>query len=114
MKGYHIFFIILRLLVLIQLVLVVFMKQSFSPLIKLLIDSVLKLSLGLFIIFFFYFNNVGLDPWDIYVLQFSGILVLVNIDFTSLLKITDTVSPEISEKLSILKTIQRHPKYEES
>ena len=114
MKGYHIFFVILRLLVLIQLLLVVFIKQSFSPIIKLLIDSVLKLSLGLFIIVFFYFHNVGLDPWDIYVLQFSGILVLVNIDFTSLLKITDTVSPEISEKLSILKTIQRHPKYEES
>ena len=90
------------------------MKQSFSPVIKLLIDSVLKLSLGLFIIFFFYFNNVGLDPWDIYVLQFSGILVLVNIDFTSLLKITDKVFPEISDKLGVLKTIQRHPRYEES
>ena len=114
MRGYHIFFIILRILVLIQLVLVVFMKQSFSPVIKLLIDSVLKFSLGLFIIFFFYFNNVGLDPWDIYVLQFSGILVLVNIDFSSLLKITDKISPEISDKLSILKTIQRHPKYEDS
>ena len=114
MRWYHVFFIILRLLVLSQLVLVIFMKQSFSPVIKLLIDSVLKLSLGLFIIFFFYFNNVGLDPWDIYVLQFSGILVIVNIDFTGLLKITDKVSPEISEKLSILKTIQRHPKYEES
>lgn len=113
MKGYHIFFIILRLLVLIQLVLVVFMKQTFSPVIKLLIDSVLKLSLGLFIIFFFYFNNVGLDPWDIYVLQFSGILVLVNIDFSSLLKIINKVSPEISDKLSVLKTIQRYPKHDE-
>jgi hypothetical protein len=90
------------------------MKQSFSPTIKLLIDSVLKFSLGLFIILFFQFNHVGLDPWDIYVLQFSGILVIVNIDFTSLFKITDKVSPEISDKLSILKTIQRHPKYEES
>ena len=90
------------------------MKQNFSPVIKLLIDSVLKLSLGLFIILFFYFNNVGLDPWDIYVLQFSGILVIVNIDFTSLLKITHTVFPEISDKLSILKTIQRYPKHEES
>lgn len=114
MKGYHIFFIILRLLVLVQLVLVVFMKQSFSPTVKLLIDSVLKLSLGLFIILFFHFNHVGLDPWDIYVLQFSGILVIVNIDFTNLLKIADTVFPEISQKLGILKTIQRHPKYEES
>jgi len=109
MKGYHIFFFILRLLVLIQLVLVVFMKHNFSPLIKLLIDSVLKLSLGLFIIFFFYFNHVGLDPWDIYVLQFSGILVIVNIDYTSLLDIIGRFYPTISKKLNILKTIQRHP-----
>jgi len=83
------------------------MKQSFSPVIKLLIDSVLKLSLGLFIILFFYFNNVGLDPWDIYVLQFSGILVIVNIDYSSLLDIIAKVSPNTSKNLEILKTIQR-------
>ena len=110
MKGYHVFFFILRLLVLTQLILVVFMKQSFSPVIKLLIDSVLKLSLGLFIILFFYFHNVGLDPWDIYVLQFSGILVIVNIDYSSLLDIIAKVSPYTSKNLEILKTIQRHPK----
>jgi len=114
MKGYHIFFFILRLLVLVQLILVVFMKQNFSPTIKLLIDSVLKLSLGLFIILFFQFNHIGLDPWDIYVLQFSGILVIVNIDFTGLLKIIDKISPTVSNKLSILKSIQRYPKYQEA
>ena len=110
MKAYHIFFVILRILVLFQLVLVIFAKQTFSPLIKLLIDSVLKLSLGLFIIVFFYFNTVGLDPWDIYVLQFSGILVIVTIDFTSLLEILSKVSPDASKDLEILKKIQRYPK----
>ena len=110
MKGYHIFFAILRILVLIQLILVVFAKQTFSPIIKLLIDSVLKLSLGLFIILFFYFNNVGLDPWDIYVLQFSGILVIVTVDYSSLLDILSKVSPNTSKDLEILKTIQRYPK----
>lgn len=110
MKGYHIFFAILRILVLIQLVLVVFMKQNFSPIIKVLIDSVLKLSLGLFIIVFFYFNTVGLDPWDIYVLQFSGILVIVTVDYTSLLDIIGKFSPSTSKDLEILKQIQRYPK----
>lgn len=110
MKGYQIFFVILRLLVLIQLLLVFFMKQDFSPLVKLLIDSVLKLSLGLFIIIFFYFNNVGLDPWDIYILQFSGILVIVNIDYTRLLDLIAKVYPTVSNNLSILKQIQRYPK----
>ena len=109
MKGYHIFFVMLRLLIAIQIVLVIFKKKSFSPMIKVLIDSVLKLSLGIFIIFFFYFNNVGLDPWDIYVLQFSGILVIVDIDYGSLLHIIDKLYPGISNKLSILKIIQRYP-----
>uniref|UniRef100_A0A6C0ANT3 Uncharacterized protein n=1 Tax=viral metagenome TaxID=1070528 RepID=A0A6C0ANT3_9ZZZZ len=110
MKVYHIFFVILRLLVAIQVVLVVFKKKSFSPSIKVIIDSVLKLSLGLFIIIFFYFHNVGLDPWDIYVLQFSGILIIVDIDYASLLDVIGKVSPSISKNLEILKTIQRYPK----
>jgi hypothetical protein len=108
MKGYHVFFVILRLLVLIQLVLVIFKKRIFSNKIKLIIDSVIKLSLGLFIILFFYFHNSGIDPWDIYVLQFAGILIIVDIDFTGLLDIISMYSPALSKSLGFLKTIQQY------
>ena len=108
MKEYHVFFVILRLLVLIQLILVIFKKRIFSNKIKLIIDSVIKLSLGLFIILFFYFNNIGIDPWDIYVLQFAGILIIVDIDFASLLDIISIYSPTLSNSLSFLKTIQQY------
>ena len=108
MKEYHVFFVILRLLVLIQLILVIFKKNVFSNKIKLIIDSVLKLSLGLFIILFFHFNNSGIDSWDIYVLQFAGILIIVDIDYSGLLDILSIYAPELSNSLSFLKTIQRY------
>ena len=108
MKEYHVFFIILRLLVLFQLILVIFKKQIFSNKIKLIIDSVLKLSLGLFIILFFYFNSSGIDPWDIYVLQFAGILIIVDIDYSGLLNLISNYSPALSNSLSFLKIIQQY------
>ena len=110
MKAYHIFFILLRILVILQLLLVIFKKQHFPPDIKTLIDSVLKLSLGIFIIFFFYFNNVGLDYWDIFVLQFSGIIIILDIDYVNLLKIKKRIIPQIGDNLDFLTTIQRYPK----
>jgi len=108
MKEYHVFFVILRLLVLIQLILVIFKKRIFSNKIKLIIYSVLKLSLGIFIILFFYFNNSGIDPWDNYVLQFAGILIIVDIDYSGLLDLISNYSPTLSKSLSFLKIIQRY------
>jgi len=109
MKSYHIFFIMLRILVLLQLGLVIFKKKLVTPEFKVIIDSILKLSIGLFVIIFFYFNNVGLDPWDIYVLQFSGVTMLVDIDYTNLIEIIRKYSPWLATKLGILKDIQRYP-----
>ena len=85
MKYYQVFFVMLRILVIIQIALVIFKKQHLSPELKTIIDSILKLSIGAFIIVFFYFNNVGLDAWDVYILQFSGIVIMVDVDYESLL-----------------------------
>lgn len=108
MKSYHIFFIILRLLVILQLALVIFKKRLIKPDFKVIIDSVLKLSIGLFVIVFFYFNNVGLDPWDIYVLQFSGITMILDIDYVDLIEIIGKYSPWLENNLGILKDIDRY------
>ena len=108
MKSYHVFFIMLRILVLLQLALVIFKKRSIKPELKVIIDSILKLSIGLFVIIFFYFNNVGLDPWDIYVLQFSGITMILDIDFISFLEIIGRYFPWLENNLGILKDIQRY------
>jgi hypothetical protein len=108
MKSYHIFFIILRLLVILQLALVIFKKRLIKPDFKVIIDSVHKLSIGLFVIIFFYFNNVGLDPWDIYVLQFSGITMILDIDYVNLIEVIGKYSPWLENKLGILKDIDRY------
>ena len=110
MKYYQVFFVMLRILVIIQIALVIFKKQHLSPELKTIIDSVLKLSIGAFIIVFFYFNNVGLDAWDVYILQFSGIVIMVDVDYDSLLKIVGRYFPYISNNLAFLKDIQRYPK----
>jgi hypothetical protein len=100
----------LRIIVFIQIALVIFKKQHLSPELKTIIDSILKLSIGTFIIVFFYFNNVGLDAWDVYILQFSGIVIMVDVDYESLLEIVGRYFPAISKNLAFLKDIQRYPK----
>jgi hypothetical protein len=109
MKYYHIFFVTLRLLVLLQLILVIFKQAVITPEIKIIIDSILKLSIGLFVILFFQFHNIGLDPWDIYVLQFSGLVIMADIDYGGLLKIIGHGYPALASDLSFLKNIQRYP-----
>jgi hypothetical protein len=110
MKHYQVFFVMLRIIVFIQIALVIFKKQHLSPELKTIIDSILKLSIGTFIIVFFYFNNVGLDAWDVYILQFSGIVIMVDVDYESLLEIVGRYFPAISKNLAFLKDIQRYPK----
>ena len=88
--------------------LVIFKKRLIKPDFKVIIDSVLKLSIGLFVIVFFYFNNVGLDPWDIYVLQFSGITMILDIDYVDLIEIIGKYSPWLENNLGILKDIDRY------
>lgn len=110
MKHYQVFFVMLRILVFIQIVLVVFKKRHLSTELKTIIDSILKLSIGAFIIVFFYLNNVGLDAWDVYILQFSGIVIMADVDYENLLKIVGKYFPAISTNLAFLKDIQRYPK----
>ena len=108
MKYYQIFFILLRVLVILQLILVIFKKQIINPDAKVLLDTVLKLGIGSFLYLFFLFNTIpGLDYWDAYILQFSGLVIILDIDFITLLPVLKKYSPWLSQNLSFLETIQR-------
>ena len=108
MKGYQIFFLILRVLVILQLILVIFKKNIVNPHIKLILDSILKLGTGSFLYLFFTFHKIPeIDYWDAFILRFAGIIVLLDIDYGSLLDILMNYSPWLAEKLTFLKTIQR-------
>jgi len=109
MKGYHIFFYLLRIVVTGQIILVVLKKNVVTQDIKIVIDTLLKLSIGFFIIFFFWQHDVGLDRWDIFILQFAGIVIIADIDYTDFLAVVRKVYPGLSSKLDILKSVQRYP-----
>jgi hypothetical protein len=108
MKLYQAFFVVLRVLVILQVILVILKKNIINPDIKIIIDTVLKLGLGGFLYLFFLFHTVpGIEYWDAYILQFAGLVIILDIDFSSSLKILSKISPELSKNLSFLDTIQR-------
>ena len=108
MKHYHYFFVSLRILVVLQIVLVLSGKVTTHPHVKLLIDTLLKLGIGAFLVLFFMFNEIpDLDPWDSFIIQFSGVVLMLSIDFSSILDIINIYSPMLSQRLDFLKAIQR-------
>jgi len=109
MKHYHYFFVSLRILVVLQIVLVLSGKVTTHPHVKLLIDTLLKLGIGAFLVLFFMFNEIpDLDPWDSFIIQFSGVVLMLSIDFSSILDIINIYSPMLSQRLDFLKAIQRN------
>jgi hypothetical protein len=112
MKHYQYFFVSLRILVVLQILLVLSGKVTTQPHVKLLIDSVLKLGIGAFLFFFFMLNDIpGLDPWDSYIIQFAGVVLMLSIDFGGLLNVVGKYSPFLAKQFGFLKTIQgaQHP-----
>jgi hypothetical protein len=94
MKGYQIFFLVLRVLLILQVILVIFKKNILNPEIKLIIDSVLKLGMGTFLYLFFTFNKIPeIEYWDSFILQFAGLIILLDIDYGRLLDILGKYLP---------------------
>jgi len=107
MKRYQSFFFILRVLVILQLILVIFKKKIVNPDIKVVIDTVLKLGMGGFLYLFFTFHKIPeIEYWDAFILQFAGLIILLDINYGNILKVIEKYSPFLAGKLSFLKTIQ--------
>ena len=88
MKSYHIYFIGLKILLIIQLVLVVFKKLTRNEKVYLFTDTIFKLSVGLYLIIFFnLYSFPGLEFEDTLIVRFSGTIILLDIDYVSLFNI---------------------------
>lgn len=88
MKGYHIYFILLKILVVIQVVLVFLKKMTEDSEIYIVTDTIFKISVALYLFIFFIVNSFpGLDFEDTVILRFSGMVMLYDIDYTGLLRI---------------------------
>jgi len=108
MKYYQYFFIVLRILVILQTVLVLSGKFTSEPHTKLVIDSLVKLGIGAFLFFFFLIHEIpGIDPWDAFIIRFAGVVLMLSIDFGGLLDIVDKYSPVLAKQFGFLKAIQR-------
>ena len=86
MKGYHQFFIFMRVMVILQAVLIIFKKQTKSSDIYIVLEAVSKLAVGSFLYLFFLLHPLeGLEYGDILILQFAGILIMIDINYPELL-----------------------------
>jgi hypothetical protein len=107
MKYYQYFFVVIRALVILQTVLVLSGKFASEPHTKLVIDSLVKLGIGVFLFFFFLLNEIpGIDPWDAFIIRFAGVVLMLNIDFGGLLEIVGEYSPTLAKQFDFLKAIQ--------
>jgi hypothetical protein len=91
MKGYQLYFFFLKLVVLAQIILLALnFKVAESPLFA-VVDTVFKLSLGLFLgIYFWLFRPKGIDWEDGIIVSVGGFLILTDIQFGPLMELYKT------------------------
>jgi uncharacterized membrane protein len=105
MKGYQIYFFVLKTIVLAQ---IVFLAAGFdaakSPIFA-LVDGLFKLSLGLFLgIYFWLFTPKGLDFEDGIIISIGGFLILAEIHFAPLIKFYEARDWTIEKAFSLVPT----------
>jgi hypothetical protein len=77
MKKYHVFFLVLKLLIIIQFVLILGNKQSVDSTIYLITEIIFKTSIGIFIDIFLFHNNIeGMLLEDKVIISFGGALLI--------------------------------------
>ena len=73
MKHYHIFFLILKAIILLQFLLILLNKQTINSKIYIITEILFKISLGLFIEIFLFHNQIeGLLFEDKIIFSFAG------------------------------------------
>lgn len=102
MKQYQIYFFVLKLIVLLQ---VVFLAAGFdaakSPLFA-FVDMIFKISLGLFLgIYFWLFTPKGLDWEDGLIISIGGFLILTEIHFAPIIQLYETRDWGIKQLFSL-------------
>jgi hypothetical protein len=88
MKVYHIYFYLLKLIILILVALISLKIIPTRNNFFIIIDSIFKLSLGLFIIIFFSTSNINkLLKEDRILIVLSGFILILLIDYISLINL---------------------------
>ena len=74
-------------MLILQGILIFFKKQTRDSNVFIILDSLSKISVGAFLYLFFLFHKIdGFEYGDVLVLQFAGILILLDINYKQLFK----------------------------
>lgn len=87
MKVYQLYFYILKILILILFALMLLKIIPVKGKIFIIIDTLFKFSLGLFIIIFFTTKKLDIDKHDRMIIIISGFILLLLIDYMHLVNI---------------------------
>ena len=102
MKGYQLFFIFMRVMVILQVILIFFKKQTDSSDTYIILEVISRASVGLFLYLFFLLHPLpGLEYGDVLILQFAGILLLVDINFKDLLIVIRKYFPNFLPSINL-------------
>ena len=83
-------------MVILQVVLIVFKKQTKSSDVYIILEAVSKLSVGLFLYIFFLLHPLeGLEYGDVLILQFAGILIMVDVNYPEVIGVLRKYLPFI-------------------
>ena len=75
----------MRIMVILQAVLIVFKKQTKSSDVYIVLEAVSKIAVGAFLYLFFFLHPIdGLEYGDVLILQFAGILIMVDVNYGEL------------------------------
>jgi hypothetical protein len=91
MKGYQIYFFFLKIVVFLQIVLLALGHKVAESPVFVVVDTLFKISLGLFLgIYFWLFTPKGLDWEDGIIISIGGFLILTEIEFEPLIRLYKT------------------------
>jgi hypothetical protein len=85
MKAYHIYFLFLKFLLIVQTILILLQKENPNQISYVAGDIVFKMSLGIFLIVFFNFSKLpDMDFYDKLIASFAGVLLTFDAVYVSL------------------------------
>ena len=88
MKAYALYFVFLKLIVVLQLVLIFLKKQSEESSVFIISNVIFKISLALFLVLFFIFNDIpGINNWDKIIIYYAGVFLLYDSMFLDIPKV---------------------------
>ena len=88
-----------------QVILIIFKKQTNSSDTYVILDAISRASVGLFLFIFFLVHHfilhqiTDLELGDILILQFAGILLLIDIDYKSVLNVINKRYPKFLDSI---------------